>query len=198
MKKLLLSALMALIVSNLAVSPALAHHRQGHNRPTAPADADSDGIADSSDNCPSTHNADQRDSDADGVGDACDSTPFPPSDQDSDGIPDENDNCPATPNGDQVDSDSDGTGDACDDEATLSDLDQDGVSDEGDNCPGLYNPDQADYDGDGQGDPCDVDVVDIVDWTVDYTNESVNYMLYGYHCFDYYLGFCVRVADYLP
>ncbi|MBN1492504.1 MAG: thrombospondin type 3 repeat-containing protein [Phycisphaerae bacterium] len=37
-------------------------------------DSDADGIADGTDNCPSTSNADQADSDADGVGDACDAT----------------------------------------------------------------------------------------------------------------------------
>jgi hypothetical protein len=35
-------------------------------------DADSDGVADSVDNCPSVANADQTDADGDGVGDACD------------------------------------------------------------------------------------------------------------------------------
>ena len=117
MKKLLLSALMALIVSNLAVSPALAHHRPGHDKPNpapTPADADSDGVADSSDNCPSVPNAEQTDSDQDGTGDACDTTPFPPSDRDNDGIADEDDNCPFTYNSDQLDTDGDGAGDACD------------------------------------------------------------------------------------
>lgn len=36
-------------------------------------DTDSDGVADSVDNCPTQHNPDQRDSDADGTGDLCDS-----------------------------------------------------------------------------------------------------------------------------
>lgn len=36
-----------------------------------PADGDRDGIADASDNCPATPNADQRDSNRDGKGDAC-------------------------------------------------------------------------------------------------------------------------------
>lgn len=38
-------------------------------------DADGDGYADASDNCPETPNADQTDSDGDGTGDACDACP---------------------------------------------------------------------------------------------------------------------------
>lgn len=55
------------------------------------ADADSDGVRDCEDNCPTTPNADQADGDRDGVGDACD-------------------NCPAVCNPGQ---------DACDSEETL-------------------------------------------------------------------------------
>jgi len=42
----------------------------------SPPDTDGAGVSDSSDNCPSTKNADQADSDLNGVGDACD-TPAP-------------------------------------------------------------------------------------------------------------------------
>ncbi|MBN2108791.1 MAG: thrombospondin type 3 repeat-containing protein [Deltaproteobacteria bacterium] len=38
-------------------------------------DADTDGIADSVDNCPSVCNAQQLDADNDGVGDVCDTEP---------------------------------------------------------------------------------------------------------------------------
>ncbi|TWT46243.1 hypothetical protein RAS1_26920 [Phycisphaerae bacterium RAS1] len=59
-----------------------------------PADADLDGVADATDNCPDTHNPDQADTDGDGVGDACD-------------------NCPLTANRLQEDADGDGVGDVC-------------------------------------------------------------------------------------
>jgi hypothetical protein len=39
------------------------------------SDGDEDGVPDAEDNCPSTPNADQRDTDRDGVGDECDPTP---------------------------------------------------------------------------------------------------------------------------
>ena len=71
------------------------------------ADADSDGVEDSADNCPTVANADQLDTDSDGTGNACDT------DDDGDGTDDGSDNCPLISNSDQMDSDSDGVGDAC-------------------------------------------------------------------------------------
>lgn len=71
--------------------------------PSAIADADSDGIADASDNCPAHANATQADVDLDGVGDACD-------------------NCIEIANASQRDGDADGYGNACD-----ADLDQSGM-----------------------------------------------------------------------
>ncbi|MBU0507107.1 MAG: thrombospondin type 3 repeat-containing protein [bacterium] len=129
-------------------------------------DSDSDGIDDDDDNCPDEANADQADSDADGIGDACD-------DSDSDGIMDDTDNCIGIANADQTDTDSDGAGNACD-----TDDDGDGVPDDGDgsgtigdnpctssydwqmygncddNCQFVSN-NQDDYDYDGLGDACD-------------------------------------------
>ena len=43
--------------------------------PPPPLDADGDGVADASDNCPTVPNPDQADNDHDGIGNACDSTP---------------------------------------------------------------------------------------------------------------------------
>jgi hypothetical protein len=59
------------------------------------SDADSDGICDNVDNCPTVYNPDQLDTDGDGVGDVCD-------------------NCPTVPNPDQLDTDGDLYGYACD------------------------------------------------------------------------------------
>lgn len=81
--------------------------------PSPPADGDGDGVPDSSDNCPTTANADQRDLDADGAGDACDE------DDDGDNVADSSDNCPGVSNQDQTDEDGDGRGDECDDARSL-------------------------------------------------------------------------------
>ncbi|WP_198661663.1 thrombospondin type 3 repeat-containing protein [Lewinella sp. IMCC34183] len=113
-------------------------------------DRDGDGIPDDKDNCPDTPNADQKDTDGDGKGDACDVVA--PQDRDKDGIPDDKDNCLDVYNPGQRDLDGDGIGDACD-----NDNDNDGVPDDKDNCPHRPNADQADLDGDGIGDTCDTD-----------------------------------------
>jgi len=125
------------------------------------SDADSDGICDANDNCPSTPNHDQLDSDGDGIGDACDTCAFDAlNDADGDGVCGDVDNCPAVANAGQEDADGDNIGDACD---TCTDPDHDGFGDPGstscvvDNCPTIANPDQGDLDGDTIGNVCDPD-----------------------------------------
>ncbi|WP_047416446.1 thrombospondin type 3 repeat-containing protein [Cellulophaga sp. Hel_I_12] len=87
-------------------------------------DDDNDGVLDIDDNCPSTSNSNQLDSDNDGIGDVCDP------DDDNDGVLDTEDNCPLVANADQADADQDGIGDICD-----TDADNDGVPNDIDQCP---------------------------------------------------------------
>jgi hypothetical protein len=108
------------------------------------ADADGDGVPDSTDNCVNAANTDQVDSDGDGQGNVCDP------DDDNDGAADGSDNCPTIANAGQADVDSDGLGDPCD-----PDDDNDGVADASDNCRLVANPDQRDDDKDGVGRACD-------------------------------------------
>lgn len=85
---------------------------------SAPSDGDGDGIADSSDNCPTVSNANQADADGDGKGDVCDNCPTTANanqaDADGDGKGDVCDNCPANSNANQADADGDDVGDTCD------------------------------------------------------------------------------------
>lgn len=111
----------------------------------ADADSDDDSVPDLTDNCPLYRNADQRDTDNNGQGDAC-------QDSDHDGAIDLYDNCVTTPNPDQMNTDywRDRDGDACD-----LDLDGDNIVNADDNCPITFNPAQTDRDNNGVGDLCD-------------------------------------------
>ncbi len=107
-------------------------------------DADNDGIADASDNCPTVANADQRNSDNDAQGNACDT------DDDNDGVADVNDAFPLDVN-ESVDTDGDGIGNNAD-----PDDDNDGVADANDAFP-LDANESVDTDGDGIGNNADPD-----------------------------------------
>jgi uncharacterized delta-60 repeat protein len=71
-------------------------------------DVDSDGHADTADNCPNVTNPTQANTDGKGAADACNA------DGDGDEVDDAFDNCPAVANANQADTDKDGPGDACD------------------------------------------------------------------------------------
>ena len=110
-------------------------------------DTDADALYDEEDNCPSTPNPAQQDTDGDGFGDLCDA------DLDGDGYDNGLDNCPGVDNVGQEDTDGDLVGDACD-----TDDDDDTIADIADNCPLIANDDQLDTDNDGKGDVCDADL----------------------------------------
>ena len=117
-------------------------------------DFDRDGVADENDNCVSTVNPDQLNSDNDRFGDACDQ------DDDSDFVVDTNDCAPLDINNWQfldsfADFDLDGVGDGsamviCSGFMPPSPF----VAIGGDNCVDTPNPDQVDSNRDGVGDAC--------------------------------------------
>jgi hypothetical protein len=95
-----------------------------------PEDLDQDGADDAFDGCPGLHDPEQRDTDADGIGDACNDA----QDYDGDEWSSLLDNCPVAANPDQANRDSDRFGDVCDycpDHPSLgSDEDRNGIGDE--------------------------------------------------------------------
>jgi len=78
-----------------------------------------DGVLDGVDNCPGTCNSDQQDTDADGIGDACESS----EDWDFDLVDDILDGCPIVFDPTQADADGDGLGDVCDPDSDDDDND---------------------------------------------------------------------------
>ncbi len=149
--------------------------------PDDPDDPDGDGIGTSQgDNCPTTQNPDQGNSDGDSLGDACDNCPDvaneDQADDDGDGIGDPCDKCPG-----EGDRDGDGSEDCIDTcpnewNPHHRDSDGDGIEDCIDNCPNDPNPDQFDVNGDGEGDVCDPGPVDLkIDFALPVWDGSENH-----------------------
>lgn len=157
-------------------------------------DTDNDGICNADDNCPTTYNPTQTDTNQNGIWDACEEPTWCVAsvevcnwlDDDCDGLIDEWLHCSEPPSCVNQWGDSDGDGicnnqDNCDYTANpdQADSDNDGVGDVCDNCPTTYNPTQLDSDNDGVGDACET-VVDecpnpvTVTLTSHTTNETVN------------------------
>jgi hypothetical protein len=108
----------------------------------AQPDSDGDAVIQGYDNCLSTANGDQLNTDGDTQGNACDA------DDDNDGVADATDRFPLDAS-ESADTDNDGTGNNAD-----TDDDNDTVADVADNCPLNANTDQADTDSDGLPDAC--------------------------------------------
>ncbi len=119
---------------------------------TIPADTDGDTIANGSDNCPGIANLNQLDTDADGLGDACDG------DDDNDNWSDADELAcgtnPLSNTSTPVDANANGRCDALD--TSNPDADLDGVEDANDDFP-FDNTETTDTDSDGIGNNADLD-----------------------------------------
>ena len=130
-------------------------------------DADSDGIPDQADNCPTVQNAGQQNADGDLLGDACDldddndtvsdledCAPFDPtvSPVASEVCNGKDEDCDLVPDNGFPDTDQDAVANCVDE-----DDDGDGFVDAFDNCPATPNPDQKNSDSDLLGNACDSD-----------------------------------------
>ncbi|MCA9514888.1 MAG: thrombospondin type 3 repeat-containing protein, partial [Myxococcales bacterium] len=112
-----------------------------------PDECDKDWLTGDDDNCPFATNADQRDRDIDGVGDACDP------DIDGDGVANAADRCNTAAPGWLSTAETDHDGDGCDDATDDTDDDNDGKLDTQDACPlgdvGWTSDTTTDHDHDG-------------------------------------------------
>ncbi len=135
------------LFSNFKLPPFNIPNPCADNPELCKQDQDKDGVEDVKDNCPIMANADQKDFDADGIGDACDL------DKDNDGLTNDQDKAAGT--GDMnADYDDDKY---CDGPAwgPIDPVTQKSACTPGDNCPTVKNPTQWDDDEDGIGNDCD-------------------------------------------
>ncbi len=115
---------------------------------TQAGDIDADSVDGFIDNCPSTANADQLDTDGDTQGNACDT------DDDNDGVADTYDKFPLNAAA-SVDDDVDGVPTSWNAACVATCQSNSGLV--LDNCPSNANADQLNTDGDTQGNVCDTD-----------------------------------------